>query len=612
MSGPSNAIRFPIAIKLILISIGLLLCATFLITYQSSKRFEQISMDREEDNNRFQSSTRATEVEGLLVGFIDKTKMVAGLVLQNLRKGVLKHDEIQTSVNQDRDLVFLQLFTTEGAVEGASFTSEGYLTSQNLSEVRLSSYLNSTEFSKAFSQKSVLSGQVEILSVPLDKTPLIAIGIPLAVNEAGEFTHGVLALIRQDRLQKAFKAMTDRVIYLTDARGNLIAHPDESLVLKTTSLASVPVVAEALRSNFKQGQIHFEDQLGSWSAAFAKTSIGPVVVAQASKESILAAAKAVRREAIYIAGQVVSFAIILIFIFSITLTSPIEKLSAMTQQVAIGNFAARSGVRTSDEVGKLAFAFDQMAVGLEERDKIKNVLNKFHGSSIAQDLVKGQLELRGTRKEVTVFFSDIRGFTKFSEGHSPEEVVKMLNEYFQVMVSIITRYGGVVDKFIGDAIMAVWGAPNATSGDAQNAVKACLEMRQALEKLNESRVKRGLTEIMIGMGLHSGTAISGIIGSDERMEYTVIGDAVNMAARIEAATKSFGTDLLLSHDIQKRVQSQFLIEKAGDVEAKGKSEPMALYKVNGYLDFKKNPVIIRTKYSEYTAEADAKIKVQAG
>src|SRR5262249_35275606 len=151
--------------------------------------------------------------------------------------------------------------------------------------------------------------------------------------------------------------------------------------------------------------------------------------------------------------------------------------------------------------------------------------------SVTEDLLKGNLELGGSKKMVTVFFSDIRGFTAFSEGHTPEQVVQMLNEYFQIMVGIINKHGGIVDKFIGDAIMAVWGAPNATDRDTQNAVKACIEMRQALNSLNELRAGRGQVPIKIGMGLHRGEAISGTIGSSERMEYTVIGDTVNQSSR---------------------------------------------------------------------------------
>ncbi|MGZ3807602.1 MAG: adenylate/guanylate cyclase domain-containing protein, partial [Bacteriovorax sp.] len=193
-------------------------------------------------------------------------------------------------------------------------------------------------------------------------------------------------------------------------------------------------------------------------------------------------------------------------------------------------------------------------------------------------------------------------------GHTPEEVVSMLNEYFEVMVHIINKHGGVVDKFIGDAIMAIWGVPNKTDDDAKNAVVACLEMRLALNELNEGRIDRGLTPIKIGMGMHSGEAISGQIGSSERMEFTVIGDAVNTASRIEGSTKSFGTDLLLSKEVVELIGDSFLIEKAGEAKVQGKTENLILYKVNGTIEDGVERVI-KTPYSSYEAVEDKKSKV---
>src|SRR5690606_24927673 len=279
------------------------------------------------------------------------------------------------------------------------------------------------------------------------------------------------------------------------------------------------------------------------------------------------------------------------------------------RQVAAGNFEVHADIQSHDEVGELGRSFDTMVDGLRERDKMKNVLNKFHGSSITEDLMKGDLALGGKKKRVTVFFSDIRDFTKFSEGHTPEEVVEMLNEYFEIMVGIVTKNHGVVDKFVGDAMMAIWGAPNTTGEDEAFAVKACLEMRAALEKLNELRLSRGQTEIKIGMGLNSGDAISGTIGSSERMEYTVIGDAVNTASRIESSTKAFGTDLLISGETLEKVKDRFVFEYAGAAEVKGKSDPLKMHKVRGYINENGEQVIIQPKYSDYEAGNADKVKV---
>jgi len=366
----------------------------------------------------------------------------------------------------------------------------------------------------------------------------------------------------------------------------------------------------ALTSSLAKGETRYVDAKSkeTFIASYAQTHFGPAVIAQASEEIILEPARVVRREAFYVTGLVLSGAIFFVFLFSISLTTPIEKLVDVTRQIAFGNFDIKANIHSHDEVGELGRSFDSMVDGLRERNKMKNVLNKFHGSSITEDLMKGDLALGGKKKRVTVFFSDIRDFTKFSEGHTPEEVVEMLNEYFEIMVGIVTKNHGVVDKFVGDAMMAIWGAPNSTGQDEVFAVKACLEMRAALEKLNEIRIGRGQTEIRIGMGLNSGEAISGTIGSSERMEYTVIGDTVNTASRIESSTKAFGTDLLISGETLAAVGPKFVTEFAGAAEVKGKTEPLQMHKVKGYVTDQGDTILVQTKYSDYEASSADKIK----
>ena len=195
-----------------------------------------------------------------------------------------------------------------------------------------------------------------------------------------------------------------------------------------------------------------------------------------------------------------------------------------------------------------------------------------------------------------------------SESMAPEAVVEMLNEYMTQMVSIIQSYKGVVDKYVGDAIMAIWGVPIQAPYDYQLAVLACLAMRKELNRLNKSRLARGQAALKIGMGLNTGVVIAGNIGSDTKMEYTVIGDAVNLASRIESMTKEYGTDLLISNSVYEQVKEQFVIEQAGSTRVKGKTESIDVYKVLGYYDKKTHkPIIIETPYSTYESEKSDKV-----
>ncbi|MBT4761617.1 MAG: HAMP domain-containing protein [Bdellovibrionaceae bacterium] len=604
----------PIAFKMVFLISAIMLSAMALITYQSTEKFTEISSTREKDNNAVQARARATEVEGLFVSYVDKIKVIASLLLkEHVNKGENKK-ALDLTFNQDKDLVVVEVIKLDQPETDTPIrlVNEDFLKQYKLDKTYIDSLRSFQKKFNRFQFDSVFSGELEIRnSLTKNGAPLISIGVPFVTDDMGRITHVAIGEVRLDRLQKIFGVVSERTMYLVDKDGQLLAHPDEKKVFQAQSMSAIEIVQKAMDSPLKVGDTRFfnEELKEDFIGAFARTSIGIIVIAQISEELILEASRSVKRESIRIAGQVLSAALFLIFIFSISLTSPIEKLAEMAAKVAKGDFKVKSNVSSKDEVGALADAFDEMVVGLEERDKVKNVLNKFHGSAITDDLLKGELELGGSNKEVTVFFSDIRDFTKFSEGHTPEEVVMMLNEYFAIMVSIINKNKGVVDKFIGDAIMAVWGAPEKSDDDPFNAVKASLEMRQELDKLNERRQLRGEVPIKIGVGIHTGRAISGTIGSDERMEYTVIGDAVNTASRIEASTKSFGTDLLISGETSDIIAESYLIEEAGKVEVKGKTEPLRLYKVKGYIDADGNEIRVQTEWSDYEAGENAKVKM---
>lgn len=193
------------------------------------------------------------------------------------------------------------------------------------------------------------------------------------------------------------------------------------------------------------------------------------------------------------------------------------------------------------------------------------------------------LELGGVEQEATILFADIRDFTHLSERMDPSEIVSMLNEYFGEMVDELFRFGGTLDKFIGDGICAVFGAPLPQQEQARNAVTCALAMVNRLELLNERRAKRNQEPIRIGIGVHTGRVIAGNIGSRLRLEYTHIGDAVNTASRIESLTKAMGAALLVSAQTFERAggSAAFDARKLEPVQVKGKAQPLELYAVEG-------------------------------
>ena len=187
------------------------------------------------------------------------------------------------------------------------------------------------------------------------------------------------------------------------------------------------------------------------------------------------------------------------------------------------------------------------------------------------------LHLGGERRELTILFTDLANFTAMSEGQTPEQTVAILTEYFGAMTPIIHRHGGTVDKFIGDAIMAFWGAPLPDGAHAEHAVRAAIDMQAAMDALVQDFAARGLPPIAMRVGLHTGAAVVGNVGSSNRFAYTVIGDAVNLAARLEGANKAFGTGILLSQATASQLPATIGLRHLDNVVVKGKSQAVKVY-----------------------------------
>ncbi len=222
-----------------------------------------------------------------------------------------------------------------------------------------------------------------------------------------------------------------------------------------------------------------------------------------------------------------------------------------------------------------------VADDITQEQRLMSTLCRYVTRQIAEQLLKDRdrLKLGGQRSRVAVLFSDIRNFTTLSERFEAEEVVGMLNEYFSLMIDPIFKYEGTLDKFIGDAIMAVFGAPISHDNDAERAVLAAMEMRAALKHYNRLRAQRGEDPIETGIGIALGDAVSGNIGSEQRMDYTVIGDTVNVASRFEGLSKNYETKILINEGIYQAVKDKIPCVDLGLAHVKGKGGDMQVYGV---------------------------------
>ncbi len=263
-----------------------------------------------------------------------------------------------------------------------------------------------------------------------------------------------------------------------------------------------------------------------------------------------------------------------IFALSKSTLQQVHKLQVASQQVAAGNLDIRITVDRADELGDLAVAFDEMVDGLRTRDRIADLFERQVGADVARYSLGGNAELGGTRKEITAMFVDLAGFTTITEEHTPEDVVALLNRVFGAVVGVVTDHGGSVNKFEGDAALAVFGAPAPLPEHRHCAVLAGAEIQEAFNVMG----------IEFGVGIATGSVVAGNVGSEFRYEYTVIGDAVNLAARLEEHTRHVPSDVLVAGSTVDGLSSEQIrdieLKSIGMVEIRGKRHPIEAFALN--------------------------------
>lgn len=230
----------------------------------------------------------------------------------------------------------------------------------------------------------------------------------------------------------------------------------------------------------------------------------------------------------------------------------------------------------------IAFASAYKHIFKENVDKkIENILSKYISKDIKNKILKSETatELGGKRAEITIMFADIRGFTSLSETRKAEEVSQLLNEYFSELEPIISKYKGVINKFIGDAVLVVFGDPTPDKFHTKNAVKCAYELRNKVKEIKQRWIEEGKPKIDIGIGINTGEAFIGNVGTENRFEYTVIGDAVNIASRIEDYNKIYKTHILISENTYNKISQIVDVIKIREVSIKGKSKKINIYEV---------------------------------
>lgn len=322
-----------------------------------------------------------------------------------------------------------------------------------------------------------------------------------------------------------------------------------------TAVGSVMVTAHELESAPMQGSVH---QVG----------IYPM-------DPLLAAIGRMRKAVLWCGAAGTLVAAMSAWGMARRFSRPITDLVAGTERVRQGDFKTPVAVRSRDELGKLAHAFNGMTRDLELKDRYHEVLGQVSDPAVAKQLLEGSLQLGGEVREVAVLFCDIRGFTALTEKMAPQEVIEMLNRHMTALTQVVHAHGGVVDKFVGDLVMALFGAPVSHGNDSLQAVRCALAMMEERARLN--RISTPFFEM--GIGLASGPVVAGCMGSDTRLNYTVLGERVNLASRLCSAAAA--GEILIDETLARAVAGECTVEAREPAKLKGFSAPVPVFAVAG-------------------------------
>ena len=383
------------------------------------------------------------------------------------------------------------------------------------------------------------------------------------------------------------------VIFALDEEGGLGMQTGE-LEVRPGEKAALQALAGSRKRELATPRIGGVDRVvkGFWFEPF-----GWYLVVSEQRAAFYSRVSQITTRTLYILGGAILAGVVLIMLFANYLTRPLTKVaSTMENIIRTGDLSSRVAVEYHDEIGKLAHTFNLMVTELEraykqiknfafkaalsqKREyKIRNIFQKYvPGEVIDQFFKNPESMLVGDNRVLAVLFSDIRSFTSISEKMAPDDLVNSLNRYFSVMVDVIDQRKGTVDKYIGDAIMAFFGAPVKHEDDALQSVMAGIEMNEVLASFNAEQEKLSKPPFRIGVGINYGVVTVGNIGTQTKMNYTIIGDMVNLASRLEGLTKEYRQPLLISEGLQSRVKDQVPFRLIDRVAVKGKSQGVRIY-----------------------------------
>lgn len=355
--------------------------------------------------------------------------------------------------------------------------------------------------------------------------------------------------IRKDLVSKIFPSGG-----LRDCKGAIVCEIRHRLMIMYVATCFIPIFQITM-------------MIGS-NASFAESGL--------TQEQVL---KNLRIFSIILFGFVSIYGLWLALLFARTISEPTRRIVDVTQRIRSGDYSGRVEVVSNDEIGYLGDRVNEMVRGLQEREELKETFSLCTSPEIASEIISAKAKTGGELRNVTILFSDLRGFTTMAEKYPPEMVVESINRYFDEMTTAIIDNGGVVLQYVGDEIEAVFGAPNDDPEHAEKAVRAALAMRARLDALNQERSRNGADPLRHGIGAHTGPVLAGIIGSKHKISYAMVGDTVNIASRIQELNKEMNSDILISESTLRGLKSSHKISSPRRVSLKGKEKTIQVYQL---------------------------------
>ncbi len=599
-----NPASWPISTKVVAVILAVSLAPMLLTAYYNTTSSLEALRDIELRSQRQIAGNVAGRIGQLLndtrrtVAYIAAEPILSEAVEKKKDvnyKQVLGRLQKYVAVNPDVDLVIVMdeagtaVISTEPTTLGGNYKFREYFAQA----IKGRPYMTGITIGSVLAQAGVY------ISHPITNREGVIVGIVVV-----RVTSKSIGEIVEDERQTK-----ERIGFVIDGDGVVIYHPDQTLRYKSLGTLSAATQATiAADQRFKRATIdslgleeldkvatgtkdagHVRYLSGPEKAAeiagFSPVRVNDWTVIVSSPEAYFAAPIQRQFQQVVITVVVVGAVFALLgLLFARGLVRPLNSLINAARALSRGDHEqARAKVYSRDEMGQLAETFNSMSKSVVERERERNIFGALVSPDVRDKLLAGKLQLGGEQIRVAALFSDIRGFSTISEKLSAPDIVAFLNEYLTEMTEAVKPWGGYVNNFIGDAIVVIFGAPLSAPEIEYRAVMAALAMRERLDALNVRRVEVGEAQLENGIGISTGSVVAGQIGALERCIYTVIGDAVNVAARLEALTKDVGQHILINHAtfIGLRHHPEIISVALGEHIVKGRTEPVIVHAIKG-------------------------------